>query len=160
MKNVRKTALVFSLFLGTILVLSYCRQDDQIIGTDSISTNELISQKVTTAPSVDGAIDAVWDQATKLDVQTEVPNPGNYLFASYIGTQYDVSMRSLYDNENIYFLIEWNDPTQSVVDRPWYFNPTTKVWARESNQPVFNTFGLKSRVAHALKPNLLLKFNK
>ena len=56
-------------------------------------------------------------------------------------------MRSLYDNENIYFLIEWNDPTQSVVDRPWYFNPTTKLWAREANQPVFNTFGLKSREA-------------
>jgi hypothetical protein len=147
MKNVSKTALVFSLFLGTVLVLSYCRQDDQIIGTDSISTNELVSQKVTTAPSIDGTIDAVWDQATKLDVQTEVPNPGNYLFASYIGTQYEVSMRSLYDNENIYFLIEWNDPTQSVVDRPWYFNPTTKLWAREANQPVFNTFGLKSREA-------------
>ena len=128
-------------------MLSYCRQDDQIIGTDSISTNELVSQKVTTAPSIDGTIDAVWDQATKLDVQTEVPNPGNYLFASYIGTQYEVSMRSLYDNENIYFLIEWNDPTQSVVDRPWYFNPTTKLWAREANQPVFNTFGLKSREA-------------
>jgi hypothetical protein len=147
MKNVSKTALVFSLFLGTVLVLPYCRQDDQIIGTDSISTNELVSQKVTTAPSIDGTIDAVWDQATKLDVQTEVPNPGNYLFASYIGTQYEVSMRSLYDNENIYFLIEWNDPTQSVVDRPWYFNPTTKLWAREANQPVFNTFGLKSREA-------------
>ena len=95
MKNVSKTALVFSLFLGTVLVLSYCRQDDQIIGTDSISTNELVSQKVTTAPSIDGTIDAVWDQATKLDVQTEVPNPGNYLFAIRKGTHFPVKKLGL-----------------------------------------------------------------
>ncbi len=140
MKNVSKTALVFSLLVGVIFVLSYCRQDDQILGLDTTAPgNELVSVKVTSAPGIDGTIDAIWDQATKLTVETKVPNPGNYLFAGYIGNTGNVSLRSLYDNENIYFLVEWDDPTASVVDRPWYFNPTTKAWAREDNKPVFNT---------------------
>lgn len=140
MKNVSKTALVFSLLVGVIFVLSYCRQDDQILGLDTTAPgNELVSVKVTSAPGIDGTIDAIWNQATKLTVETKVPNPGNYLFAGYVGNTATVSLRSLYDNENIYFLVEWDDPTASVVDRPWYFNPTTKAWAREDNKPVFNT---------------------
>ena len=126
--------------VGVIFVLSYCRQDDQILGLDTTAPgNELVSVKVTSAPGIDGTIDAIWDQATKLTVETKVPNPGNYLFAGYVGNTATVSLRSLYDNENIYFLVEWDDPTASVVDRPWYFNPTTKAWAREDNKPVFNT---------------------
>jgi hypothetical protein len=146
MKNVSKTTLVFSLLAGIVLGLSYCRQDDTIIGLDTTANgNELFSQKASSAPEIDGTIDRVWDEATKLTIETEVPNPGNYLFAGYIGTTYDVTLRSLYDNTNIYFLVEWNDPTESVVNTPWYFNPTTKAWARESAFPVFNAFGLKSR---------------
>ncbi len=44
-------------------------------------------------------------------------------------------------------MVEWEDPTKSVIDRPWYFNPTTKAWAREDNKPVFNTNGVKTRDA-------------
>jgi hypothetical protein len=147
MKNVRKTTLVFFLLVGALFVLTYCRQDDTILGLDTTTGNELISQSTATAPTIDGTIDAVWQQATKLTVQTKVPNPGNYLFAGYVGNTSNVSLRSLYDNNNIYFLVEWDDPTESVVDRPWYFNPTTKAWAREDNKPVFNINGVKTRDA-------------
>ena len=149
MKNVSKTTLVFSLLAGLIFVLSYCRQDDQILGLDtSAPGNELVSLKIATPPTIDGTIDAVWSQAAKLTVETKVPNPGNYLFAGYIGGTGTVTMRSVYDNTNIYFLVEWDDPTETVVDRPWYFNPTTKLWAREDNKPVFNTTtGIKTREA-------------
>ncbi len=148
MKNVRKTTLVFSLLAGAIVILSYCRQDDRILGLDVAATgNELISLPTSTAPTIDGTIDPVWEQATKLNVETKVPNPGNYLFAGYVGNTSKVALRSLYDGDNIYFLVEWDDPTESLVDRPWYFNPTTKAWAREANSPVFNAFGIKSREA-------------
>ncbi len=141
--------MVFSLLIGIVFVMSYCKQDDTILFPDTTAPgNELLSSKVTTAPTIDGTIDAVWDQAAKLDVETQVPNPGNYLFAGYAGSTRNVTLRSLYDESNIYFLVEWDDPTESLVDRPWFFNPTTKVWAREANSPVFDaTTGLKTRDA-------------
>jgi Ethylbenzene dehydrogenase len=89
----------------------------------------------------------MWDNAPKLTVQAEVPNPGNFLWAGYIGKTSDITLRSVYDNQNIYFLVEWTAPEQSVIDRPWYFNPTTKLWARESQLPVFDENGNKSREA-------------
>jgi hypothetical protein len=148
MKNASKITFVFSLLVGVVFILSYCRQDDTILGQEKTTAgNELLSLKVATAPSIDGTIDRIWEDAAKLTVETQVPNPGNYLFAGYIGTTYNVSLRSLYDNDNIYFLVEWNDPTESLVDRPWYFNPTTKAWAREANSPVFNANGVKTRDA-------------
>ena len=117
--------------MGVIFVLSYCRQDDQILGLDTTAPgNELVSVKVTSAPGIDGTIDAIWDQATKLTVETKVPNPGIDLFAGYIGNTGNASLRSLYDNENVYFVVEWVDETASVVDRHWYFDATTKAWAR------------------------------
>lgn len=147
MKNISKSTLVFALLAGTIFILSYCRQDDQILGLDQTTTNELISQKTSTAPAIDGTIDPMWESVPKLTANPQVPNPGNYLFAGYIGNSYNVTMRSLYDNENIYFLFEWDDPTENLVDRPWYFDPVTKLWARESNLPVFDANNLQSRDA-------------
>ncbi len=139
---------MFSLLAGVIVILSYCRQDDTILGLDVAATgNELVSLQITTAPTIDGTIDGIWEQAAKLTVETKVPNPGNYLFASYVGNTDKVSLRSLYDSDNIYFLVEWDDPTETVIDRPWYFNPTTKAWAREDNKPVFNSYGFKTREA-------------
>ncbi len=148
MNNLRKITVVFSLLVGLVFVLSYCRQDDTVIFPDTNAPgNELLSLKVATAPTIDGTIDAVWDQAAKLNVETVVPNPGNYLFASYIGNKFDVSLRSLYVDTNIYFLVEWADPSESLIDRPWYYNPTTKLWAREDNKPVFDVNGFKTRDA-------------
>jgi hypothetical protein len=48
-------------------------------------------------------------------------------------------MRSAYDDNNIYFLVEWADPTQSLRRNPWYFDPATKRWAQESG-----TYGFAS----------------
>lgn len=148
MKNIRKTTLIFSLMVGLAMFLVYCRQDDQILGADTSETGSILhALRTTTAPTIDGVIDAAWSQATILDVEAKVPNPGNYLFAGYIGNTEKLSVRSMYDNENIYFLVEWNDPTENLVDRPWYFNPTTKAWAREDNKPVYDANGFKTREA-------------
>ena len=147
MKNISKITLVFAFLAGAIFILSYCKQDDQVLGLDQETGTELVSLKVTTAPAIDGTIDPIWESAAKLTTVPQVPNPGNGMFAGYIGDTYNVTLRSLYDSENIYFLAEWDDPTESLVDRPWYFNPTTKAWAREANSPVFDANSIKVRDA-------------
>ncbi len=137
---------MFFLVSAAILLLSYCRRDDQILGSTS-DENELTAIRASTAPSIDGTIDASWNAAPKLMVKPQVPNPGNGLFAGYVGKSYNVTLRSMYDDQNIYFLIEWDDPTANFVDRPWYFNPSTHLWAREANSPVFDANGVQVRDA-------------
>ncbi len=134
------------LFLGYMVSCShdFVERDVNPI-TDSQS--QLLSIKVASAPRMDGKIDVQWNSTPKLNVQSTVPNPGNYLFASYIGKTSDITLRSLYDAENIYFLVEWAAAEQSILDRPWYYNPTTKLWAREAALPQFDDNGFKVREA-------------
>ncbi|MEN9685754.1 MAG: hypothetical protein RLZZ28_1540, partial [Bacteroidota bacterium] len=69
-----------------------------------------------------------------------VPDPGNGLFAGYIGNTYPATIRSMYDGQYIYFLAEWNDPSNNLV-QPWYFNPVTKLWAQRGNARSFDVNG-------------------
>lgn len=123
-----------------------CTKNDQVLEpTTTPATNQLISIKTITPPTIDGIIDPAWDNATKLNTTTQVPDPGNGLFAGYIGTQYPVSLRSMYDGTNIYFLAEYSDADKSVQVSPWYFNPTTKRWAQEPSARTFDANGVLTR---------------
>ncbi len=121
--------------------------NEQVITPNGSSSNELLALNVQNQPIIDGKIDPLWDNVPKLNVQTVVPNPGNYLWASYIGNTSDVTLRSVYDSTHIYFLVEWSAPYPSVLDRPWYFDTLTRAWARESALPVFDENGFKVREA-------------
>jgi hypothetical protein len=120
-----------------------CTKKDQVIinGPDATNTSTLIAASTTTAPTIDGVIDAVWNKASKLQVTATVPDPGNGTFEGYIGLNYSVTMRALYDANNVYFLVEWNDPDQSLVNTPVSFNPTTKLWSRQSSGYTFDSNG-------------------
>jgi len=134
-----------------ILLAGYwtgCTKNDQILGINSASINstELVSIKTTTPPSIDGTVDASWDKATKLEITTTVPDAGNGLFSGFIGEQYPVKIRSMYDDQNIYFLAEYADATQSTNVAPWYFNPTMNVsgktgWQKEPSNKSFDANG-------------------
>lgn len=140
MKNLSKSSLVFSLLAIVIFILSYCRQDDQILGLDTqpLGSNVLLSQKVTTAPAIDGVVDALWENSAKLEFETIVPDPTGDAFRGYVGNVIPrVTLRSAYDAQNIYFLAEWDDPTESLAREPWYFDPVSKLWAQEEGAPVF-----------------------
>ena len=150
MKNISKITLVFAFLAGTIFILSYCKQDDQILGGDdtTISESTLLSQKVTAAPTIDGTVDALWENSTKLQFEAVVPDPSGDLFRSYVGNVISsITLRSAYDADNIYFLAEWTDPTESLVREPWYFDPATKKWAHESGSPTFAADGKIARPA-------------
>jgi hypothetical protein len=151
MKQLQKKLGVITFFLATVSILVNCTKRDQIIdGAATSSGNELVSLKTTTPPTIDGSIDAMWNNAQKLYVEPQVPDPGNGLFTGYNGTIYPVTLRSMYDNQYIYFLVEVQDANKSVKSTPWYFNPTTKLWAQEPNSRTFDANGVKTREGFGL----------
>lgn len=150
MKKISKITLVFAFLAATVFILSYCRQDDEILGGDdtTVSGNVLLSQKVTASPTIDGTIDAMWENSPKLEFEAVVPDPSGDLFRSYVGNVISsVTLRSAYDADNIYFLAEWTDTSESLEREPWYFDPAAKKWAHESGAPTFATNGSIARPA-------------
>jgi len=136
---------VFTAFLTFVIYFVSCTHDDQVLDTATATGSELFSKFTTTAPTIDGTIDDAWSGVQKLTGETEVPNPGNGMFAGYVGDKYKYTIRSMYDNENVYFLAEWNDPSKGTTVQPWYFNPTTKLWAQEPNARQFDANGVQTR---------------
>ncbi len=124
-----------------------CVKSDQVVLPSSSDANSttLVSLKTTTAPTIDGTVEAIWDKATKLNFTPTVPDPGNGLFTGYIGTTYPATLRSMYDDKYIYFLAEYADATQSVNVATWYFDPTTQRWAQEPTSKTFDANGVLTR---------------
>ncbi|MBI5373454.1 MAG: hypothetical protein HZA79_15630 [Sphingobacteriales bacterium] len=133
MKHFRtKYAWVIATFLLAIGYFVSCTKDDQVLDTPVVlNGTELFSAKITAAPTIDGTVDAMWENAAKLTVTTAMPDPGNGLWAGYQGMTYPVTLRSMYDNEYIYFLAEIPDADKSHNVSPWYFDPVTKLWNKE-----------------------------
>lgn len=121
---------IFSLIVASAFFV-YCTKKDQVVASSSANSNELDAYKTSVAPTIDGQVDGIWSNAKKLSVNPTVPDPGNGLFSGYIGQQYPATIRSMYDDQYIYFLVEFADATQSTIVAPWYFDPTTKLWAKE-----------------------------
>lgn len=137
--------------MGTIILaigyIASCTKENQIL--DVATTNEetdLICAKTSTAPTIDGTIEDIWNSATKLKIVPEVPDAGNGMFSGYIGAKYPATLRSMYDDQNVYFLVEYADATHSVNVAPWYFNPALNVtgktgWQREPSNVSFDANG-------------------
>jgi hypothetical protein len=125
--------VIATLVLAVGYVVS-CTKDDQVLTTPPVinSSTDLVSMKTTTAPILDGTIDAMWANSPILEFSTAVPEVTGDIFRGYTGNIIpSVKLRSAYDDNNIYILAEWSDPTKSLKRSPWYFNPTTQRWAQE-----------------------------
>ncbi len=95
--------------------------------------NVLIASHTTAAPTVDGdASDAVWRASTPLRVPLQFTpyRPSN----GYPGMpRTDVVLRAVYDNDRIYFLIQWDDPTKSLERFPWV-KQADGSWVQSTNR--------------------------
>jgi Ethylbenzene dehydrogenase len=143
MKSTTKIIFFLSLFVvGRMMFdLSGCVNDDQIIEPEQVvnSGTDLLSVKVMTPPTLDGTVDALWAESPILEFSTVVPEVTGDVFRGYVGNIIpSVKLRSVYDAENIYFLAEWDDPTESLQRGVWYFDPTSKKWAQEKGAPDFD----------------------
>jgi hypothetical protein len=93
-------------------------------------TPVLESRKVTSAPKVDGVVDAIWMLAPAVKIETtEAGAPGVANKSETV-----VSMKSVYTNDTVYFLLQWADPTQSLDYQRWVFDGTK--WAQEDITPL------------------------
>lgn len=141
---------LFIIFLigAVVMYLPNCTHDNQIINptTSLVEGRDLLSVKTNAAPTIDGSIDASWENSPVLEFSTVVPEVTGDVFRGYTANIIpSVKMRSAYDNDNIYFLVQWQDPTQSISRSPWYFDPTTKKWAQESGTFTFASNGTVTR---------------
>ena len=142
MKHQRKTCLVVTLLILGLVTLTYCTKDNQVLDLppEPNSATDLIAINVATPPVLDGVADAMWAEHPVLEFSTVVPEVTGDVFRGYTGNIIpSVKMRSAYDANNIYFLVEWADPSQSLKRNPWYFDPATKRWAQESGTYGFNS---------------------
>ena len=98
----------------------------------STSATELISLLATTPISQDANIDASWDGCNKLVSNTAEISDTTLFFKQvyqlFMGKTQNFTIRSQYDAQNIYFLVEVEDATKSTDNRAWGYNPTTKAW--------------------------------
>jgi len=124
--------LIIALFLMAISVFDSCKKDDEKVEPVTSAT-ELNSKKATTAPVMDGTIDAAWDECDKLTNTAVVPGLAKD-FANYTGESYDFTLRSMYDDANVYFLIEYADPKESLDRESWYFDNATKLWKQQNKK--------------------------
>jgi len=102
-----KTTLLF----GSLLVLS-----QQALAADNAGTLTAVSSK--DPITIDGQMESAWSAAEPVVVEVkETPyKPNN----GYEGMQQtEVSIRALHDQEHIYFLLEYPDPTHSLERFPW-----------------------------------------
>lgn len=137
----------FILFIGYWVSCTKGNQELNVAQTVNNST-DLVSIKVSTAPVLDGNVDAMWENSPKLQFSTTVPEVTGDVFRGYNGNVIPmVTLRSAYDDNNIYFLAEWVDPTSSLTRLPWYFDPVTKLWAQEKGAPTFSATGAIIRQA-------------
>ena len=130
------------LLAGTFLIaatffVTSCKKDDSPKDPGT-STTELLAKKVTTAPAIDGTIDASWADCQTLTGTATVPNLAND-FKWFVGESYTFKMRSMYDAANLYVLIEYADPTKSVDRMSWYFDAATKLWKQQNKKPTSAT---------------------
>jgi len=88
-----------------------------VSGTAQGQGKSLTSVKISAPPVIDGKVDEAWAKAQPLSVAL---NKTPYEPSDYKGIKKaSVQIRSLYDGENIYMLLQWEDPTQSLELEPW-----------------------------------------
>lgn len=152
MKRIKRNFITaMYLLLGIVVMTSYsCTNDDDPVVPPvdpGESATELLALKTTTPPVIDGVVDAGWDVLQKLKTTTVVPDPGNNVFQGYVGLAQDVTVRAMYDDNNIYMLAEWKDTRLDLNRQTWYFDPGTSRWAQEDRVPLFDDDGNITRQA-------------
>jgi hypothetical protein len=94
----------------------------------ALAQKALVSVKTDQAPAIDGAVEGAWEKAPAYKITLdETP----YKPEGFKGlTKTTVTMKSMYDKDNIYLLVQWQDPTMSLAREPWVKQPDGK-WKQQ-----------------------------
>lgn len=88
-----------------------------LLAAQASAVEGLVSVKVAAPIAIDGTIEAAWEQAPALKLTLDKTPYKPEGFAGI--TQTEITMRSAYDAENIYFVVQYKDPTKSLARLPW-----------------------------------------
>ena len=152
MKRMYETALgrVTYVFIGlaAVAVMSGCDRDGEEMNVNGLNSDLLVlsAAKTTVAPTLDGTVGlGEWDEAEAIYVSTEVPDIES--FPGYAGRGYQVRLKAMYDDQNVYFLVQYDDPGLNLDRQTWYFDPDDQEWRQESGRPLFDDSGVQTRQA-------------
>jgi ethylbenzene dehydrogenase len=105
---------VGKLFLGMGLAVTAML----MTANPALAQMELVSVKADTAITLDAMAEKAWDKATALEVKLDqLPYEPNNGYGGIRETT--VKIKSLYDDKNVYFYMQYDDPTESFARFPW-----------------------------------------
>lgn len=87
------------------------------------ASRTLTAFSTTAAPAIDGIAEGAWNNATAMEIAVRGGFAGNIT----------VSMRALYTSSRVFFLLQWDDPTESTVRSPW--EKTATGWLKRAVAP-------------------------
>ena len=149
----KKINMHFVLAVLAVITLVNCTHDDTPLApvVDAgvgESRDVLLVKKFSTAPTFDGIIDEVWNEARPLLNAATVTAAGDKtitlnsssngdfsleptdLFDPYTGESYKYSLRGGHDGTYLYLLFEWEDDNDSRDRQSWYYDGTK--WRQEN----------------------------
>ena len=101
-------------------------------GTSAFAADKtLVSTKASGPIVLDGIADKAWEGAKALSVTLDqLPYEPSNGYSGMKST--DVSIKSLYDDKYVYFLISYQDPTKSLARFPWV-KQADGSWKKQTN---------------------------
>ncbi|MCC6972762.1 MAG: hypothetical protein IT322_01995 [Anaerolineae bacterium] len=112
----KRLCLLFPVILVIALILSAAYHAEPTIVARALATEmSLVSVPADSDPTLDGVADEdFWKDAPSL--QVELNRGANHENPT-------VTLKSVYTSEQVYFLVTWDDPTQSYLRTPWEMQP-------------------------------------
>lgn len=109
--------------VATILILSFSTYGGAAFEVRQKKSTILTATKIKDSVLIDGkASEDYWRTTPALDIKVTDGSIGDI----------DVSMKALYDQENIYFLVRWPDTTPSQSKNQWSYDPANQSWRTET----------------------------
>ncbi|MFQ5897622.1 MAG: ethylbenzene dehydrogenase-related protein [Candidatus Methylomirabilia bacterium] len=103
-------------------------------GTEALAATVVRAVKVDRGPEVDGRVDKVWNKTSAVKVVVDTGDPGRI----------KVSLKALYDAENVYFLVRWQDETQNLFFQPWEYDGEEWVQSDEEDDRLAFAWNISS----------------
>ena len=104
----------------------------------SFAADTMVAEKVDSPPVLDGQVDNMWQDVEPLVIKTVVADydAGNDHYKDkwwdgYEGEEKTVKLRSVYTDDKIYFLFQWNDQEDSRDRQSWYYNKKESKWMQK-----------------------------
>jgi len=175
MKNYRTKLAVMLIIVAITVTAVNCTKNNQVIGTPTpAAANTDTLYTVSGSPSfqpqaaVGGYATAwngdtsAWTSVPRLTVPVTVPSPGGNIFNGFNGNTTNVTMQSMYDANNIYFLFRWNCDQQNCASSPWYYTPGASgynYWAQEGGGPSPTSTGAVTFRPPFIQDEFVIMFN-